>query len=229
MAIQAVLFDLDNTLTHRGRSVATFSQSLAKSYHSQLKAVDVDQIEAIVNRIDNGGYPLKEYLTHPSIAASVAHALLQELNWYAPPYLEDLSNFWFAQFGRSAVAMPEAEQTLLGLKQAGYKLAIISNGSHATRLSILQGLGFEHYFDVINSSGLFGQAKPKADIFIATAVQLAVEVEQCLFVGDHPINDIQGAQQAGMQALWLAGFHSPLASMHVPQIEMLSEIFKHLD
>jgi HAD superfamily hydrolase (TIGR01549 family) len=71
--------------------------------------------------------------------------------------------------------MPEAEQTLTRLKQAGYKLAIISNGGHATRLSILNGLGFQHYFDVINSSGLFGQAKPQADIFIDTAQQLAVE------------------------------------------------------
>lgn len=165
MSIRAVLFDLDNTLTHRGRSVAAFSQGLADTYQSQINCVDVEQIESIVNRIDNGGYPLKEHLTHPSIGASVAYALLQELNWQVAPHLEALSNFWFEQFGRSAVAMPEAEQTLTRLKQAGYKLAIISNGGHATRLSILNGLGFQHYFDVINSSGQFGQAKPQADIF----------------------------------------------------------------
>ena len=62
MSIRAVLFDLDNTLTHRGRSVAAFSQDLADTYQSQLNCVDVEQIESIVNRIDNGGYPLKEYL-----------------------------------------------------------------------------------------------------------------------------------------------------------------------
>ena len=109
MSIRAVLFDLDNTLTHRGRSVAVFSQGLADYYQSQLNCVDVEQIESIVNRIDNGGYPLKKYLTHPGIGASVAYALLQELNWQVPPHLEELSNFWFEQFGSSAVAMPEAE------------------------------------------------------------------------------------------------------------------------
>ena len=57
MSIRAVLFDLDNTLTHRGRSVAAFSQDLADTYQSQLNCVDVEQIESIVNRIDNGGYP----------------------------------------------------------------------------------------------------------------------------------------------------------------------------
>ena len=152
MSIRAVLFDLDNTLTHRGRSVAAFSQSLVDYYQSQLNCVDVEQIESIVNRIDNGGYPLKKYLTHPGIGASVAYALLQELNWQVSPHLEELSNFWFEQFGCSAVAMPEAEQTLTRLKQAGYKLAIISNGGHATRLSILNGLGFQHYFDVRGGS-----------------------------------------------------------------------------
>ncbi len=60
MSIRAVLFDLDNTLTHRGRSVAAFSQSLVDYYQSQLNCVDVEQIESIVNRIDNGGYPFKE-------------------------------------------------------------------------------------------------------------------------------------------------------------------------
>ena len=108
MSIRAVLFDLDNTLTHRGRSVAVFSQGLADYYQSQLNCVDVEQIESIVNRIDNGGYPLKEYLTHPSIGASVADALLQELNWQAPPHLEELSNFWFFHFVSSAVAIPES-------------------------------------------------------------------------------------------------------------------------
>ena len=91
MSIRAVLFDLDNTLTHRGRSVAAFSQSLVDIYQSQLNCVDVEQVESIVNRIDNGGYPLKEHLTHPSIGASVAYALLQELNWQVAPHLEALS------------------------------------------------------------------------------------------------------------------------------------------
>ena len=60
MSIRAVLFDLDNTLTHRGRSVSALSQSLVDTYRSQLNFVDVEQIESIVNRIDNGGYPLKK-------------------------------------------------------------------------------------------------------------------------------------------------------------------------
>ena len=39
MSIRAVLFDLDNTLTHRGRSVATFSQDLADTFKANLTAL----------------------------------------------------------------------------------------------------------------------------------------------------------------------------------------------
>ena len=207
MSIQAVLFDLDNTLTHRGQSIGAYSQFLVQRYAAQLLEMDLPKIQRIINRIDNGGYPKKEKLTHPSIGASVAYALLQELHWKTVPDLKELSAFWFEYFGRHAVAMPGAEFLLQNLKQKRYKLAVISNGGHATRLNILQGLGFTHYFDEIVSSELAGISKPKPEIFLQTSAKLGITPERCLFIGDHPVNDVQGALGAGMQAILLEGFH----------------------
>ncbi len=228
MTIQAVLFDLDNTLTHRDQSILAYSQFLAQTYQHQLPHAEISQIQAIIRRIDNGGYPKKELLTHPSIAASVAHALLQELTWKSRPDLEELTQFWFQQFGLSAVAMQGASQLLSELKQAGYKLAVISNGGHATRLTILQGLGFSGYFDEIVSSELVGISKPNPEIFLYTSQKLAVASENCLFVGDHPINDIQGANSAGMQTLWLQGFHKAQQPQPIHSIQSLAEIKQFL-
>lgn len=207
MSIQAVLFDLDNTLTHRGQSIIAYSQFLAQHYAAQLLEMDLPKIQRIINRIDNGGYPKKEELTHPSIGASVAYALLQELHWKTVPDLKELSAFWFEYFGRHAVAMPGAEFLLQNLKQKRYKLAVISNGGHATRLNILQGLGFTHYFDEIVSSELAGISKPEPEIFLQASAKLGIAPERCLFIGDHPVNDVQGALGAGMQAILLEGFH----------------------
>lgn len=80
MTIRAVLFDLDNTLTHRDLSVQAYSRYLAEHYTNLLELVDVEKITEIVRRIDNGGYPKKELLTHSTIGGSVAYALLQELS-----------------------------------------------------------------------------------------------------------------------------------------------------
>lgn len=223
MSIQAIIFDLDNTLTHRDLSVQRYSHYLADHFSSDLAVIDVNKIINIVRRIDCGGYPQKELLTHPSIGASVAYALLHELQWLNPPHLEDLAAFWFAQFGACAVAMPELHSVLAQLKADGYKLAVISNGGHETRLNIIQGLGITHYFDYIVSSGGFGHSKPQPEIFIHTTETLGCRPEQCVYVGDHPINDVQGAKNAGLHAIWIQGFHEAKELIQ-PNIQHLTEI-----
>ncbi|ENW24859.1 haloacid dehalogenase, type II [Acinetobacter lwoffii NCTC 5866 = CIP 64.10 = NIPH 512] len=225
--IQAVLFDLDNTLTHRDLTAQAYSCYLAEYYASAFAQVEPEKIIEIVRRIDNGGYPKKELLTHGSIGASAAYALLQELSWLNPPSIDELAQFWFSQFGRCAVEMPDAKQVLEQLKSQGYQLAIVSNGGHDTRLNTIRGLGIADYFEEIISSGLVGFNKPQPEIFQITAQRLGVLPEHCLYIGDHPINDIQGAKNAGMHALWMQGFH-PDAEEIQYKIQQLPEIFTHL-
>lgn len=210
MVIKAVLFDLDNTLTHRDQSVQAYSRHLIDSFSAYLASKeqkDLAKTIKIVRRIDNGGYPKKEFLTHPSIAASVGHALLEELHWNKRPSLDTLTEFWFEEFGLSAIPMNGAQTLLEQLKNDHYKLAVISNGGHATRLKILEGLGFKDYFDEIFSSELVGISKPKAEIFLHSCSQIQVQPQHSLYIGDHPINDYKGATYAGLNALLLDGFH----------------------
>ncbi|MDM1334491.1 HAD family hydrolase [Acinetobacter pseudolwoffii] len=227
MNIQAVLFDLDNTLTHRDLTAQAYSCYLAEYYASAFAQVEPEKIIEIVRRIDNGGYPKKELLTHGSIGASAAYALLQELSWLNPPSIDELAQFWFSQFGRCAVEMPDVKQVLEQLKSQGYQLAIVSNGGHDTRLNTIRGLGIADYFEEIISSGLVGFNKPQPEIFQITAQRLGVLPEHCLYIGDHPVNDIQGAKNAGMHALWMQGFH-PDAEEIQYKIQQLPEIFTHL-
>lgn len=229
MSIRAVIFDLDNTLTHRDLSILAYSQFIAQHYASSLIEPDIGQIKQIINSIDRGGYPIASELTHPSIGASVAYALQQQLHWHQLVDFDELTQCWFHFFGAHAVAMPGAVELLSQLKAKGFQLAVVSNGGHATRLNILKGLGFETYFDLIVSSELAGVAKPNTQIFHYTREQLGLEAAQCLFIGDHPINDVYGAQQAGMQALWLEGFHEDTTDILPEQrIQHLVQVWQFL-
>lgn len=223
MEIRAVLFDLDNTLTHRNQSIQAYVDCLIQYYKQNIQSNQHDKIIKIIHRIDNGGYPIKALLTHPSIAASVAYALLQEIIWTNPPSLNELTQFWFQQFAKNAVAMHGAMHLLLELQQQNLKLAVVSNGGHATRLAILKGLGFYPYFDTIVSSESAGISKPNAEIFLETSHQLQVDPEHCLVVGDHPVNDIWGAQNAGMHAVWMQGFHTKTSNVKYG-IQHLSQV-----
>lgn len=233
MNIQAVIFDLDNTLTHRDQSIVRYAQNFLQYYSSCLVeqvAPSVSLLEQtvhIIRRIDQGGYPKKEFLTHPSIAASVGYALTQELLWSKTPHLEELTHYWFQQFGLAAVAMQGAVELLQYLQGQQYKLAVISNGGHATRLKILEGLAFSHYFDEIISSELVGVSKPKPEIFLQTCQRLQVQPAQSLYIGDHPINDYAGATGAGLNAILLNGFHQDVE--HIPhRIDSLQQVLDYL-
>ena len=228
MSIRAVIFDLDNTLTHRDLTVQAYTRYLTQHFSEQLLPQQEQQLLAIIRRIDRGGYPIKEQLTHGSIGASVAYAMQQELTWHQVPDLDVLTAFWFEKFGACAVAMPQLYAMLNQLRSEGYRLGIISNGGHETRLKIIQGLDVEHYFEHIVSSGSFGLSKPQPEIFQYTVAQFGLKPQQCVYVGDHPINDIEGANHAGLHSIWIEGFHATTQNIQ-PKIQQLNDLFPILD
>ena len=67
MNIQAVIFDLDNTLTHRDQSIVRYAQNFLQYYSSCLveqvtSSVSLlEQTINIIRRIDQVGYPKKEF------------------------------------------------------------------------------------------------------------------------------------------------------------------------
>ncbi|KAA3533206.1 HAD family hydrolase [Pseudomonas savastanoi pv. fraxini] len=97
---------------------------------------------------------------------------------------------------------------ILELESKDIKVGVISNGAERSRRQTIAALPFAESVSTVISSEAFGMAKPASDIFRAGAAQLGFPPEQCWFVGDHPINDYQGAKAAGMYAVWFQGFHS---------------------
>ncbi|MEE4324551.1 HAD family hydrolase [Pseudomonas alliivorans] len=83
-------------------------------------------------------------------------------------------------------------------------------------------LPFASQIDAIFSSEKVGSTKPASAIFLAAAEHLQVRPEECWFVGDHPVNDYPGACSAGMQAVWLRGFHDWPQEMDAATVSIFS-------
>ena len=56
-------------------------------------------------------------------------------------------------------------------------------------------------FDVVVVSGDIGIYKPDRRIFDEAIRRAGVKNEEAMFVGDHPVNDIEGALSADMQVI----------------------------
>ena len=94
--------------------------------------------------------------------------------------------------------------TLAHLRDAGFKLAIVSNWD--TPLDPLtERLGIAEYFDVITAShdSRVKSAKPDPHIFNYTLAKVGVSAEEVVHVGDTYAADIVGARNVGIRPILL--------------------------
>lgn len=63
-------------------------------------------------------------------------------------------------------------------------------------------MGIRDLFDFILVSEEAGVKKTDHRIFELAMNKLGLSPEQCLYIGDHPKNDIEGAGLAGMKTIW---------------------------
>lgn len=77
-------------------------------------------------------------------------------------------------------------------------LGSISNG-----VADLHEIGIAHFFSASVAAYRFGRAKPDAAIFHAACEALDVAPHEAVYVGDDPLLDVRGAQNAGLRAVWM--------------------------
>ncbi|WP_161599261.1 HAD family hydrolase [Reinekea blandensis] len=228
--IKAVLFDLDNTLTHRAQSIERYVARFLQDFQSRLKTVDPKSLFALISATDNGGYG-RAGNPHPSIKASIAHRLHRELAWRSPPSEAALLDHWFHSFPTCAVLMPGALEILTELRKQNLPVAILSNGNDLSRQATVDALGLREFCVDVFSSDRLRLKKPDPATFRHVAEVLGIAPEACLMVGDHPTVDVCGAQSAGLSAVWLRGFHNWPEIHPMPiSIDTLSQLtawFRH--
>jgi 2-haloalkanoic acid dehalogenase type II len=99
---------------------------------------------------------------------------------------------------------PDAEQTLNKLKQAGLRLAVISNaGDDADVQTLVSNSGLRPYLDFALSSAACGIRKPNPRIFEIALERWPFPREEVIMVGDTLGADILGARNAGIASVWL--------------------------
>jgi putative hydrolase of the HAD superfamily len=100
-------------------------------------------------------------------------------------------------------AFDETAEVLLNLKQAGYRLAVITNGDGAAQRGKLKATNLEHWFENILVSGDVKVRKPDTAIFRLSEKALGLKPEELAYVGDRPEADVAGALAAGWLPIWL--------------------------
>ena len=80
-------------------------------------------------------------------------------------------------------------------------MGVITNGPSYLQNHKMDTSGLRPYCDIVVVSGDVGVHKPDPRLFEIVAEKVGLTTEECVYVGDHPVNDIQGALASGMRAI----------------------------
>ena len=126
----------------------------------------------------------------------------------------------FSPDSKVFVPFPDAEPALRRLKSAGLPLAAVSNWDNSLPV-VLEMLGWTGLFDVVIPSLVFGHEKPDRRIFDRAMVLLGMDARCAFHIGDDPLDDLQGARDAGLRAVLI---DRKLEASAPPTIRSLDDI-----
>lgn len=190
--IKAVIFDLDGTLLNRDDSLKKFVND---QYERCKRALGHIPKEIYMDRfieLDARGYVWKDKV-YQQLAKEF---LIKALTW------DELLDDYIHHFPYHCTPFDKIEETLIKLGEDNLSLGMITNGYEVFQMKNIKALGIESFFESILISEREGIKKPNPEIFLKSAQLLQVSTKECLFVGDHPKNDVNAAKAVGMTTVW---------------------------
>ena len=188
--LRVYLFDLDDTLLNRDKSIEPFIRYQYDRFF--IGQISWQKYRERFVELDNHGYCDKNELYQKVITEFNIPISVNELE----------ADFWVNAWNNCQL-FPRAKDTLQDLRQKDYKLGIVTNGLEKSQNTKINNTGLEKYVDTVLISEVEKIDKPNVDIFRRAAERLNVTTDECIFVGDNPYSDIEGARNAGMKTVWV--------------------------
>lgn len=228
--IQAVIFDIDNTLYDYDAAHAVAFEALT-GYAQQALGVDAGRFAALhqaaneVLKVRTGGdcAAIHNRLIRYQI-------LLEGLGkpMFHAPIMERL--YWNTLID-AAVPSPGALDCLERLRQAGIRLGVGTDMTADWQYVKLERLNMLPLLDFVVTSEEISQEKPGARFFRLCQEKAGCPASDCVFVGDNRKKDVEGARSAGMHPVWYLPQNGPSAPVLVDgvlEIRRLDELADYL-
>jgi putative hydrolase of the HAD superfamily len=191
MTLEAVLFDLDETLIRR--AIRRFVADQFLRYAAMLTPVTAEQYTTRFLEIEDDGRVAKTVI-YPALVKELGITGIS-----ADALLAD----YRSEYVRFTTPSPGALETLRAFRDHGLRTGIITNGSGALQNGKIDAIGIRPLLDCVLVSETVGLEKPDPAIFHRAASLLGIASSDCVFIGDNPALDIAGALGAGFGAIWV--------------------------
>jgi putative hydrolase of the HAD superfamily len=213
--IRAILFDFDDTLQHRPAAFWAFAKDFVERHFPEWPADKQEAMAKEMARLNGSGYvDYRAFLDEVKAA----------FDWQDAPDNDTLLAEVQRHFPLFTTLLPGVAEGLAALREQGYLLGIITNGRRLMQNRKLDVSGLRPLLDIAVVSGDEGVHKPDPELFRRTAARLGLPPEACVYVGDHPVNDMEGAKAAGMTGIFMQASGHFLPPAGVPVVHNMAEL-----
>ena len=193
MSIKLITFDLDDTLWDTAPVIASAEVVLRDWLEANapiLGGVPVEHLFAIRERLVQAEPGLKHRIS--ALRRRVLFHALEEVG-YSEKHAQELANEGFEVFlhARHQVEIFPEVQPVLEILRHHYTLGVVTNGN-----ADVSRLGLADYFRFALCAEDLGIGKPDPAPFLEALRRGDVEASAAVHIGDHPGDDIAGAQRA---------------------------------
>lgn len=187
-AARAAIIDLDGTLLDTAADLAAAVNAMLLAMGRA--ALPVEQVASYVGK---------------GVEVLVHRALTLSLDGRVPadsfaPAMQSFDAHYRRENGRHASVYPGVLEGLQAMRDAGLKLAVVTNKPIGFALPLLADTGLAQYFDLVVGGDTVARKKPDPMPMLHVCAQLGIAPEQVVAIGDS-LNDALAARAAGMAVL----------------------------
>lgn len=225
---RAALFDAAGTLLRLRESVGTSYARFATNFGVNIPAAQLeDAFRRIFAQMPTPVFPGKPKPEIKVLEKAWWHKLVRRTfraadstileSHFRGGFQNFFQGLWDFYSGSEAwQAAPEAEWLLDRLRSTGWRVAVVSNFDHRLP-TILAAAQLLPKLEAVILPSEAGAAKPDPAIFRFALQRLALSTTQTVYIGDHPVRDLEAARACGLHAIDVRE-HASLRTLY-PAIE----------
>jgi putative hydrolase of the HAD superfamily len=208
---KAVLFDLDDTIFDHQHARRSALEALQRAYPvlanqtiAELEATHERHMQAtfaafLAGKFDvNDSRRERQQLFFRDYGATLSTEQADEAeNRYRQAYNADRR------------PVPGALALIDALRTRGLKIGVVTNGVQLEQAEKIRLCGLEAKIDSVATSGQLKVKKPDRAIFEHVLSALSIAPTDAVMIGDSWQNDVIGARNAGIPAIWFNRYNQP--------------------
>ena len=198
---KALFFDWDHTLWDHDRNAKEVIFDLLDEFSlPQTLHVSKEVLWSIFHQVNDqiwSEYQLGQ-ISQDTLRETRFLRFFRQVNFQGPA--QEFSEQFLYRTPRKTHVFEGVHELIPELAQR-FPLYILTNGFDDIQHVKVAGTGLSPYFQSIITSEMAGAKKPDSRFFTYALQLAACEAEEVVMIGDHPIFDIDGAQQVGIPTI----------------------------